>query len=48
VNQTTGQKEAGDRTSVKTVDMKLEVMVIPVSDVERAQQFYRKLGWGRM
>jgi catechol 2,3-dioxygenase-like lactoylglutathione lyase family enzyme len=27
------------------VDMKLEVIVIPVSDVERAQQFYRKLGW---
>jgi catechol 2,3-dioxygenase-like lactoylglutathione lyase family enzyme len=26
-------------------DMKLEVIVIPVSDVERAQQFYRKLGW---
>lgn len=30
---------------VATVDMKLEVVVIPVSDVERAQQFYRKLGW---
>ena len=27
------------------VDMKLEVIVIPVSDVERAAQFYRKLGW---
>ncbi|HSF14576.1 MAG TPA: VOC family protein [Vicinamibacteria bacterium] len=25
--------------------MKLEVVVIPVSDVERAEQFYRKLGW---
>lgn len=30
---------------VGTVDMKLEVVVIPVSDVERAEQFYRKLGW---
>lgn len=30
---------------VATVDMKLEVVVIPVSDVERAEQFYRKLGW---
>ena len=30
---------------VATVDMKLEVVVIPVSDVERAQQFYRRLGW---
>ena len=28
-----------------TVDMKLEVVVIPVSDVERSEQFYRKLGW---
>ena len=34
-------KEAG----VATIDMKLEVVVIPVSDVERAEQFYRKLGW---
>ena len=25
--------------------MKLEVIVIPVSDAERAEQFYRKLGW---
>ncbi|HKO60740.1 MAG TPA: VOC family protein [Pyrinomonadaceae bacterium] len=30
---------------VATVDMKLEVVVIPVSDVERAERFYRKLGW---
>src|SRR5262245_28166855 len=27
------------------IDMKLEVIVIPVSDVERAEQFYRRLGW---
>jgi catechol 2,3-dioxygenase-like lactoylglutathione lyase family enzyme len=27
------------------VDMKLEVVVIPVSDVERATEFYKKLGW---
>jgi catechol 2,3-dioxygenase-like lactoylglutathione lyase family enzyme len=32
-------------SSVATVDMKLEAIVIPVSDVERAQQFYRRLGW---
>ena len=31
--------------AVATVDMKLEVVVIPVSDVERAEQFYRRLGW---
>ncbi len=27
------------------MDVKLEVMVIPVSDVERAKEFYKKLGW---
>ena len=27
------------------VDMKLEVELIPVSDVDRAKQFYTKLGW---
>ncbi len=26
-------------------DMKLEVIVIPVSDVDRAKDFYRRLGW---
>ena len=35
---------AGD-PKVAAVDMKLEVIVIPVSDVERAEQFYRRLGW---
>jgi len=29
----------------RTVDMKLEVVVIPVADVDRAKQFYRQLGW---
>jgi catechol 2,3-dioxygenase-like lactoylglutathione lyase family enzyme len=32
-------------TSVGGVDTKLEVVVIPVSDVERAKQFYARLGW---
>jgi catechol 2,3-dioxygenase-like lactoylglutathione lyase family enzyme len=27
------------------VDMKLEVLVIPVSDVDRAKEFYGNLGW---
>jgi predicted enzyme related to lactoylglutathione lyase len=26
-------------------DLKLEVVIIPVSDVDRAKQFYTKLGW---
>jgi catechol 2,3-dioxygenase-like lactoylglutathione lyase family enzyme len=30
---------------VAAVDMKLEVIVIPVSDYDRAEQFYRRLGW---
>src|ERR1700758_3142276 len=29
----------------QTVDMKLEVVVIPVSDVDRAKRFYSGLGW---
>ena len=28
-----------------TVDTKLEVVVIPVSDVDRAKRFYESLGW---
>src|SRR5262245_10381691 len=28
-----------------TSDMKLEVVVIPVSDVDRAKEFYGSLGW---
>jgi catechol 2,3-dioxygenase-like lactoylglutathione lyase family enzyme len=30
---------------MSTIDMKLEVVVIPVSDVERAKRFYGSLGW---
>ena len=32
-------------TNVARVDMKFEVVVIPVSDVDRAKEFYSKLGW---
>jgi catechol 2,3-dioxygenase-like lactoylglutathione lyase family enzyme len=31
--------------SVARVDMKVEVVVIPVSDVDRAKEFYGRLGW---
>jgi catechol 2,3-dioxygenase-like lactoylglutathione lyase family enzyme len=31
--------------SSNAVDLKLEVVVIPVSDVDRAKEFYGKLGW---
>ena len=32
-------------TKVGTVDMKLEVVTLPVSDVDRAKAFYERLGW---
>jgi predicted enzyme related to lactoylglutathione lyase len=32
-------------SEVRTLDMKLEVIVIPVSNVDRAKQFYGGLGW---
>jgi catechol 2,3-dioxygenase-like lactoylglutathione lyase family enzyme len=42
-------KEAAKSTSrgagVAKVDMKVEVIVIPVSDVDRAKEFYGRLGW---
>jgi hypothetical protein len=34
-----------DAVKEAVVDMKLEVIVIPVSDVDRALSFYRGLGW---
>ena len=36
----------GSETSkARTLDMKFEIVVIPVSDVDRAKEFYRRLGW---
>src|SRR5467141_410445 len=42
--------QAHGETAVETpkargIDMKLEIAVIPVSDVDRAKSFYSKLGW---
>jgi catechol 2,3-dioxygenase-like lactoylglutathione lyase family enzyme len=37
--------EATSEPSVARVDMKLEVVVIPVADVDRAKEFYERLGW---
>jgi catechol 2,3-dioxygenase-like lactoylglutathione lyase family enzyme len=37
--------DAAREASVAKVDMKLEIVVIPVSDVDRAKEFYAKLGW---
>jgi catechol 2,3-dioxygenase-like lactoylglutathione lyase family enzyme len=35
---------AGDK-SVRSVNMKLEVQIIPVTDVDRSKGFYERLGW---
>ncbi len=32
-------------SEVGTIDMKLEVVTLPVSDVDRAKRFYQSLGW---
>jgi catechol 2,3-dioxygenase-like lactoylglutathione lyase family enzyme len=37
--------DATGSATVASVDMKLEVIVIPVSDVDRAKEFYSRLGW---
>lgn len=34
-----------EKPSIARVDKKLEVIVIPVSDVDRAKEFYGTLGW---
>ena len=37
--------DAGEPASVGRVDTKLEAVVIPVTDVDRAKEFYGKVGW---
>src|ERR1700726_3813653 len=41
----TGSKTPIEMPRAQAVDMKLEIVVIPVSDVERAKRFYGGLGW---
>ena len=38
-------KQQNSDVGVARVDMKFEVSLIPVSDVDRAKQFYTRLGW---
>jgi predicted enzyme related to lactoylglutathione lyase len=40
-----GSTTSTDAPEVSTVDAKLEVVTVPVSDVDQAKQFYLKLGW---
>ena len=41
----TSANKASDAATVGAVDMKLEVITVPVSDMERAKRFYEGLGW---
>jgi len=37
--------QAAGAANIRGVDMKLELIIIPVSDVDRAKRFYGSLGW---
>jgi catechol 2,3-dioxygenase-like lactoylglutathione lyase family enzyme len=39
------RKSSTDTAGREPIDVKLEVIVIPVSDVDRAKAFYGRLGW---
>ena len=41
----TPSKDATAEARVGQVDLKLEVITIPVSDIDRAKEFYGGLGW---
>jgi catechol 2,3-dioxygenase-like lactoylglutathione lyase family enzyme len=38
-------EHATQQSTAPTIDLKLEVVVIPVTDVDRAKYFYERLGW---
>ncbi|HEY1424646.1 MAG TPA: VOC family protein [Candidatus Acidoferrum sp.] len=39
------EPDRNEGVGAKTVDLKFEIVVIPVSNVDRAKEFYSKLGW---
>jgi catechol 2,3-dioxygenase-like lactoylglutathione lyase family enzyme len=39
------EADRSEKPGVARVDMKFEIVIIPVSDVDRAKQFYTRLGW---
>lgn len=41
----TASRAPAEPASVPHIDLKLEVVIIPVSDVDRAKSFYAGLGW---
>jgi catechol 2,3-dioxygenase-like lactoylglutathione lyase family enzyme len=40
-----GSSASTEMPEIGTIDMKLEVVTLPVSDVDRAKSFYQSLGW---
>ena len=36
---------SADVAEAGTIDLKLELVAVPVSDVDRAKEFYERLGW---
>jgi catechol 2,3-dioxygenase-like lactoylglutathione lyase family enzyme len=42
---TAEERSTSHNASIGKVDMKLENQIIPVSDVDRAKEFYERLGW---
>ena len=40
-----GSAASTEATELSTIDMNLEVVTLPVSDVDRAKSFYQSLGW---
>jgi predicted enzyme related to lactoylglutathione lyase len=37
--------DAASKTDTERIEMKLEVIIIPVADVDRAKDFYQRIGW---
>ena len=46
-SDTSAQTSEAGTSEAGTVDMSLEVVRVPVSDVDRAKRFYQGLGWLR-
>ena len=40
-----GSSASTETPEIGTIEMKLEVVTLPVSDVDRAKRFYQSLGW---
>jgi catechol 2,3-dioxygenase-like lactoylglutathione lyase family enzyme len=45
MSETQVSTNGADAVAPATVPLRLEVMVLPVSDVDRAKAFYQRLGW---